>query len=104
MGFKSFMCPSGINDFPNVDAKAIAAALPFLKKAGVPFFVHAELVSDIPKPQVRSCTFPGLLLTGVQNEDSWERNKRGCASMMASNHWCTAQCVANPALCFRVQE
>jgi len=54
MGFKSFMCPSGINDFPNVDAEAISAALPFLKKAGVPFFVHAELVSDIPQSQVGS--------------------------------------------------
>jgi allantoinase len=47
MGFKSFMCPSGINDFPNVDAASISAALPFLKQAGVPFFVHAEVVSDI---------------------------------------------------------
>uniref|UniRef100_A0A7S3QQ76 allantoinase n=1 Tax=Dunaliella tertiolecta TaxID=3047 RepID=A0A7S3QQ76_DUNTE len=61
MGFKSFMCPSGINDFPNVDAKAIAAALPFLKKAGVPFFVHAELVSDIPKPQGPPNEYPTFL-------------------------------------------
>lgn len=49
MGFKSFMSPSGINDFPNVGAEHIAAALPFLKSAGVPFFVHAELVSDVPE-------------------------------------------------------
>lgn len=47
LGFKSFMCPSGINDFANVGAKDIAAALPFLKKAGVPFFVHAEVVSPV---------------------------------------------------------
>jgi len=95
-GFKSFMCPSGINDFPYVDAEvrgrrrrrrllllllwllllllplartsmvsmphpmcmqAIAAALPFLKKAGLPFFVHAELVSEVPASKVGSlCT------------------------------------------------
>ncbi len=51
-GFKSFMCPSGINDFGHVTAADIAAALPFLKRAGVPFFVHAELVSDLPPPKV----------------------------------------------------
>jgi allantoinase len=39
---------SGINDFENVAAKDIAAALPFLKAKGVPFYVHAELVHDVP--------------------------------------------------------
>uniref|UniRef100_A0A7S0S525 allantoinase n=1 Tax=Chlamydomonas leiostraca TaxID=1034604 RepID=A0A7S0S525_9CHLO len=47
LGFKSFMCHSGINDFPNVEAKDIAAALPFLKRTGVPFYVHAEVVSPV---------------------------------------------------------
>ncbi|KAG2492833.1 hypothetical protein HYH03_008988 [Edaphochlamys debaryana] len=47
LGFKSFMCPSGINDFANVEADDIAAALPFLKARGVPFFVHAEVVSEV---------------------------------------------------------
>ncbi|KAJ9522783.1 hypothetical protein QJQ45_019804 [Haematococcus lacustris] len=47
-GFKAFMSPSGINDFANVDAPDIAAALPFLKQAGVPLFVHAERVEAGP--------------------------------------------------------
>lgn len=47
LGFKAFMCHSGINDFPNVAAEDIAAALPVMKQAGVPFFVHAELVSPV---------------------------------------------------------
>ncbi|GLI65799.1 hypothetical protein VaNZ11_009420 [Volvox africanus] len=47
LGFKSFMCNSGINDFPNVEAADIAAALPFLKRRGVPFFVHAEAVTKV---------------------------------------------------------
>ncbi|GAX85441.1 hypothetical protein CEUSTIGMA_g12857.t1, partial [Chlamydomonas eustigma] len=48
LGFKSFMSPSGIDDFPNVGAADIAAALPFLKSAGVPYFVHAEFVTEVP--------------------------------------------------------
>ncbi|PNH11170.1 Allantoinase [Tetrabaena socialis] len=47
LGFKSFMCNSGINDFGNVEAADIAAALPFLKRRGVPFYVHAEVVSEV---------------------------------------------------------
>ncbi|KXZ50155.1 hypothetical protein GPECTOR_17g791 [Gonium pectorale] len=47
LGFKSFMCNSGINDFGNVGRQDIAAALPFLKARGLPFFVHAEVVSPV---------------------------------------------------------
>lgn len=41
------MCPSGINDFGHVRREDIAAALPLFKARGVPFFVHAEQVSDV---------------------------------------------------------
>ena len=47
VGFKSFMSPSGINDFENVGAKDIALALPLLKTQGIPFYVHAELVHEV---------------------------------------------------------
>ena len=47
------MSPSGIDDFPNVGEADIRAALPFLKKAGATFFVHAELVHDVPASDVR---------------------------------------------------
>lgn len=53
LGFKSFMSPSGIDDFPNVEAHDIAAALPFLKKHGVTFYIHAESVSDVPTSEVQ---------------------------------------------------
>jgi allantoinase len=48
MGFKAFMSPSGINDFPNVSPDDIAAALPFLRDLNVPLLVHAELVDERP--------------------------------------------------------
>ena len=53
-GFKSFMAPSGINDFPNVSRIHIEAALPLLKRKGVPLYVHAETVTpttaDVSQP------------------------------------------------------
>ncbi len=46
LGFKAFLAPSGIADFPNASLADVRAALPFLMRAGLPLLVHAELVSD----------------------------------------------------------
>ncbi len=43
MGFKCFLCHSGIDEFPNVEAADLAIAMPILRDAGVPLLVHAEL-------------------------------------------------------------
>lgn len=40
------MLSAGINDFPFVSGADIRAALPTLKAAGVPYYVHAELALD----------------------------------------------------------
>ncbi|KAL3162052.1 hypothetical protein ABBQ38_009118 [Trebouxia sp. C0009 RCD-2024] len=45
-GFKSFMSPAGISGFSNVNRTDIEAALPVLKRNGVPYLVHAELPED----------------------------------------------------------
>lgn len=42
-GFKCFLCPSGIDEFPNVGADDLRRAMPVLRDAGVPLLVHAEL-------------------------------------------------------------
>ena len=50
LGFKSFMAPSGIEDFPHVSPVDIEAALPALRRLGAPLLVHAELVdTDVPE-------------------------------------------------------
>ncbi|MEN9785793.1 MAG: hypothetical protein RLZZ299_1057 [Pseudomonadota bacterium] len=46
-GFKCFLCPSGIDEFPNVDADDLRRAMPELRRLGVPLLVHAELESEL---------------------------------------------------------
>lgn len=48
LGFKAFLCPSGIDDFPNVGAAELRAVLPQLAAADMPLLVHAELVRKLP--------------------------------------------------------
>ncbi len=43
MGFKAFLCHSGIDEFPNASALDLSDAMPELARAGVPLLVHAEL-------------------------------------------------------------
>ncbi|EEF43258.1 allantoinase isoform X2 [Ricinus communis] len=46
LGLKSFMCPSGINDFPMTDATHIKEGLSVLAKYRRPLLVHAEIQQD----------------------------------------------------------
>src|SRR5947207_1809272 len=46
--FKAFLCPSGLDEFPAVTEADLRAVMPILAKAGMPLFVHAELVSPLP--------------------------------------------------------
>ncbi|KAJ0974392.1 hypothetical protein J5N97_016357 [Dioscorea zingiberensis] len=46
LGLKSFMCPSGINDFPMTNSTHIKEGLSILAKYNRPLLVHAELVPD----------------------------------------------------------
>ena len=55
------MC-AGINDFPNVSEEDIRKALPFLKEAGVPYYVHAELQQDDAAPvRLRAYSMSGRI-------------------------------------------
>ncbi|KAK9150092.1 hypothetical protein Syun_008401 [Stephania yunnanensis] len=46
LGLKSFMCPSGINDFPMTNASHIKEGLHVLAKYRRPLLVHAEVQLD----------------------------------------------------------
>jgi allantoinase len=43
LGFKVFLCHSGIDEFPDTSLKELEKSLPLLAEHGVPLLVHAEL-------------------------------------------------------------
>ncbi|WJZ96370.1 hypothetical protein VitviT2T_015063 [Vitis vinifera] len=47
LGLKSFMCPSGINDFPMTNASHIKEGLSVLAKYKRPLLVHSEIQQDL---------------------------------------------------------
>ena len=47
-GFKAFLVPSGVDEFPHVDERDLRAALPILARRGLPLLVHAELPGPVP--------------------------------------------------------
>lgn len=49
LGFKAFMCHSGIDDFPASDREVLREALRVLAPLGVPLLVHAELDAFAPE-------------------------------------------------------
>ena len=50
-GFKCFLVPSGVAEFPHVTEKDLRAAMPVLAELGAPLLVHAELPGPIEKAE-----------------------------------------------------
>lgn len=50
LGFKCFLCPSGVDEFAHVTEADLRAALPSLARLGAPLLAHAEL----PEPLARA--------------------------------------------------
>jgi allantoinase len=48
LGFKAFLCPSGIDEFPAATETDLRAAMPRIASAGLPLLVHAELIDRLP--------------------------------------------------------
>ena len=46
LGFKAFLCHSGIDEFPNVTESDLRAAMPILARLGLPLLAHAEIVPE----------------------------------------------------------
>ena len=53
-GFKCFLCPSGIDDFPRSTGEDLRIAMPILQAAGVPLLVHAELEAELASAEMDS--------------------------------------------------
>ena len=50
LGFKAFLCPSGIDEFPAATEADLRVAMPRIAAAGLPLLVHAELVDSVADP------------------------------------------------------
>lgn len=50
LGFKCFLCPSGVDEFEHVTEKDLCAALPVLSKLGLPLLAHAEVPALLDRP------------------------------------------------------
>jgi allantoinase len=50
LGFKCFLCPSGVDEFQHVGEADLRQALPVLARLGVPLLAHAELPEMLHDP------------------------------------------------------
>ena len=46
LGFKAFLCHSGLDSFPNMDENSLRKVMPLIQKAGLPLLVHCEMDID----------------------------------------------------------
>lgn len=69
LGFKAFLCPSGIDDYPPASEEDLRLALPILARHGVPLIVHAELCPAEQPEAVRSPRYQDYL---ASRPDDWE--------------------------------
>ena len=70
LGFKAFLCHSGIDEFPNVGEADLRLAMPILARRGLPLLAHAELVPDPARPMTRRPTELRAWLDS--RPESWE--------------------------------
>jgi allantoinase len=64
VGFKCFLVPSGVDEFPNVTEENLREAMPELARLGAVLIVHAEL----PGPIDAACCSPSLQEQGSRYE------------------------------------
>ena len=50
LGYKCFLCPSGVDEFPHVTEHDLRRALPILSRLGLPLLAHAELPAGLRTP------------------------------------------------------
>jgi allantoinase len=68
LSFKCFLCDSGVEEFPHVEADELAKAFPVLADLGVPLFVHAELPGPLAAVEA---TFGKATASEVRKHASW---------------------------------
>jgi allantoinase len=83
MGFKCFLCPSGVDEFPHVSAKDLEIAMPILTKHKIPLLVHAELEAPCQIEHQNPQDYRSYL---ESRPDSWERQAIAMMIELAGRH------------------
>lgn len=69
-GIKTFLCHSGLTEFPNTTERELRGALWQLKRAGIPLLVHAELMDrDLVAPVEGNTNYAAYV---ASRPDEWE--------------------------------
>ncbi|HEX2091926.1 MAG TPA: allantoinase AllB, partial [Longimicrobiaceae bacterium] len=58
LGFKCFLVPSGVDEFPHVGEADLRVAMPVLAELGAPLLVHAELPEPLERAAAETATLP----------------------------------------------
>jgi allantoinase len=80
LGFKAFLAPSGVDEFPHVGPADLEEAAPVLAATGLPLLVHAELASELDGPVAR---FEGLPPAGRRNYSAYLASRPAAAELAA---------------------
>ncbi|MFY1830458.1 allantoinase AllB [Myxococcus fulvus] len=90
-GFKCFLCPSGVEEFPPADRAVLDVAMPILARRGVPLIVHAELESPLPDVRAEGArTYRAYLESRPR---SWEQDAIRMMMELARQHRCRVHIV-----------
>jgi allantoinase len=77
LGFKCFLVPSGVDDFPGVGERDLREAMPILARLGLPLLVHAELPGPIDEAAA------GLVGTDPRRHANWLASRPPAAEVEA---------------------
>ena len=81
LGFKCFLVPSGVDEFPAVSESDLRAALPELAALGVPLLVHAELPGPV---EAATAALGRRFIAGGQGE--WSLATRSMTPASSADH------------------
>jgi allantoinase len=86
LGFKAFLIPSGIDEFPNVTAADLEKAMPLIARYNLPLLVHCELPPDIlPAPQENKRSYRQYL---ASRPASWEQEAIELMTVLCEKYGC----------------
>ncbi len=91
LGIKCFLTHSGIDEFPNVGEKEIDAAMPVIKKYGLPLLAHCELLADCANDLE---TFPNSYTAYLASRPKeWENKAIDLMIKLCRKHLCKTHIV-----------